>query len=322
MIGIKAIKPYFGGEKLTISTLPEAQKLQGAELDYYNTCGIKNIYDSGAISSFQLAKNASEQLLEEQGMSGDEIDIIIFIKSRITDHFISSEATRLKHELKAENAFTFTVSDLGCTDSTLAIKLANDMLIANRSANNVLLVYGSKKFTPERFRYPVTITGDCGIACLISRTEDNQIIDVKIDTNGKYWDLFKIEYKDRAFEQYKEECSDVRKYGFELAIESKNRFAELNEKILAENDLSMTDISHFMMQNISLRAFDYYEQAFGFKLSPFCRMNLAEYGHNGPADILLNYHEALKSGMLQKDSKVLIMNNSPVAAWSSILIQV
>jgi 3-oxoacyl-[acyl-carrier-protein] synthase III len=322
MIGIKAIKPYFTGEKVSIGNLPEALKLQGPELDYYNTCGIKTIYDSGDLSSYDLAKAASEQLLEEQGIAGNEIDFIIFIKSRIPEHFISSEATRLKSDLKADKAFTFSVSDLGCADSTLAIKLAKDLLTANRSANHVLIVYGSKLFTPDRFRYPVTITGDGAAACLIGRTEDNAIIDVQMESNGKYWDLFKIEYKDRVFDQYKEECSDIRKYGFELAIESKNRFRDINDKIIGENGLTKEDISHFMMQNISQRAYDYYEQAFEFKLSPFCKMNLTEYGHTGAADILLNYHAGINSGMFQKGAHVLIMNNSPVAAWSSMLIKV
>lgn len=322
MIGIQAIKTYFTGEKIAVENLPEAKNLSGPELEYYNTCGIKSIYDSGDISSYQLALMASEQLLSEQGMSGDDIDIIIFIRSRIPDHFISSEATRLKKDLKADKAFTFSVSDLGCTDSTLALKLAKDLLIANRSATNVLITYGSKKFTPERFRYPVTITGDGGVACLVTRTEDNEILDVQIDSNGKYWDLFKIDYKDRAFEKYKEECTNVRSYGFELAIESKNRFTDLNEKILSENDLTSADIAHYMMQNISARAYDYYEQAFNIKISPFCKMNLSAYGHNGAGDILMNYQSLLSSGMLQKESKVLIMNNSPVAAWSTLLIKV
>lgn len=322
MIGIKAIKPYFTGRKVNIGELPEAANLQGPELEYYNTAGIKSVYDSGDASSYDLAKGACEQLIAEEGLSGSDIDIIIFIRSRIPDHFISSEATRLKRDIGAAKALTFSISDLGCTDSTMAIRLAKDLLIANRQANNVLITYGSKKFTPERFRYPVTITGDGGIACLISRTEDNEIIDVQLDSNGNYWDLFKIEYKDRAFDQYKEACSDVRKYGFELALESKNRFTDLNKRILSDNGLSSPEIGYFMMQNISGRAYDYYEQAFNIKLSPFCRMNLSQYGHLGAADILLNYQTGISSGMMQKGSHALIMNNSPVAAWSSLLIKV
>ncbi len=322
MIGIKAIKSYFVGNKISLENLPEATLLKGEELDHYNTTGIKTVYDSGDISSYQLALGAAQKILDEEEMSPESIDIIIYIKSRVPDFLISSEATRLKHDLKTEKALTFSISDLGCVDSTMAIKLAKELLIANTSAQNVLITYGSKQFTPSRFRFPVTITGDGGVACIIGRTEQNKIIDVQIDSNGNYWDLFKLEYKDRSFEEYQETCSDIRKYGFELALESRNRFMDLNQKIAADNGRELANVNHFLMQNITIRAYDYYQDAFGFKLSPFCRMNLSQYGHLGAADILLNYQTLQQAKILKKGATVIVMNNSPVAAWSSILIEV
>lgn len=321
MIGIKAITSYFSGEKTSIQDLSEMDQLQGEELEYYNHVGIKTIYNAEDTSSYQLALGASQKLINQEDITGNHIDVIIFIKSRLPDHFISSEATRLKHDIGADNALTFSVSDLGCVDSTLAIKMAKDLLTANPLYKNVLITYGSKKFTPERFRYPVTLTGDGGMACLIGRTEHNKILDVQIESNGNYWDLFKIEYQDRSFEDYKEVCSDTRKYGFELALESRNRFSELNKRILSDSGLVMDDVKNVMMQNISARAYTYYEDAFNIKLSPFCKMNLSQYGHLGSADIVLNYQLGLQSKMIKKDSYALLMNNSPVAAWSSILIQ-
>ena len=321
MIGIKAISTYFEGEKTPVSNLPETTSLEGEELEYFNATGIKTIYNAGDLSSYDLALGASKKIMETEGIEANQIDIIIYIKSRVPDFLISSEATRLKHDLKAEQALTFSISDLGCVDSTMAIKLAKELLMANSDANTVLIAYGSKQFTPSRFRFPVTITGDGGVACLIGRTEQYQILDVQIDSNGHYWDLFKLEYKDRTYDQYKESCSDRRKYGFELALESRNRFSDLNEKILSKNGLTPSDIDHYLMQNIAVRAFDYYQDAFDIKLSPFCRMNLSQYGHLGAADILLNFQTLQKAKMLKPNSNVLIMNNSPVAAWSSILIK-
>jgi 3-oxoacyl-[acyl-carrier-protein] synthase-3 len=50
-------------------------------------------------------------------------------------------------------------------------------------------------------------------------------------------------------------------------------------------------------------------------------MNLGQYGHLGSADILLNYQLGLQAKMIKPGSRVLILNNSPVAAWSTILIK-
>jgi 3-oxoacyl-[acyl-carrier-protein] synthase-3 len=238
------------------------------------------------------------------------------------ERFISSEVARLQYDLKANHALSFALSNLGCADSSMAIKLAMDHLAANRKAGRVLICYGNKLISNYRFRHPVTIMGDGGVAALITRTGENTIKDIHIETNGHYWDLFKLEYQGKRSDEYKEECSDIRKYGFELAIESKNRFSVINQSMLDRNGLTKQDIGHYMLQNISGRAYEYYQSALDIAISPICPMNLSRYGHLGAGDIFLNYQTGLEAGILRKGVRVLMMNNSPVAAWSSILIEV
>lgn len=322
MTGIQSIKTYTPGTAVPVFSLREKETLDENELAYFTSCGVDTVYDSGEITSYELARGACEQLLQETGTEAASIDLIIYLQSRMPEHFISSESTRLQHDIKARNAISFAITNLGCADSSMALKLAKDFLTANRKANHVLICYGNKLFSNYRFRNPVTILGDGGVAALISKTADHKIADVQIQTNGHYWDLFKLEYRDKSFTQYKEECSDLRKYGFELAIESKNRFREINDMILERNGLSRQDVHHFLLQNISSRAYEYYQSAFDIRISPICAMNLARYGHLGAGDVFLNYQTGVSSGIFQKGEKVLIMNNSPVAAWSSILIEV
>lgn len=322
MPGIQSIKTYTPGLPVPIQRLHDVTILNKDELAYFNTCGITTVYDSGSITSYELAKGACERLLQETGTEAASIDCIIYIQSRLPDQFISSEATRLQHDIKANNALSFAISNLGCADSSMALKLAKDFLAANPKAGNVLICYGNKQVSPYRFRYPVTIVGDGGIAALVTRTTDHVITDIHIETNGHYWDLFKLEYRNKNFDQYKEECSDIRKYGFELAIESKNRFAAINGAMLNRHALSKHDIDHFILQNISSRSYEYYEAAFDISISPLCAMNLDSFGHLGAGDILLNYQTGVQMGIFKKGEKVLIMNNSPVAAWSSVLMEV
>ncbi|WP_143305904.1 ketoacyl-ACP synthase III family protein [Chitinophaga vietnamensis] len=322
MTGIQHISTFTPGTPVAIAQLPEKATFNDTELSYFNTCGINTVYDSGDISSYELALGASEKLLQESGTDPAAIDLIIYLQSRMPEQFISSEATRLQRDIKATNAVSFAVSNLGCADSSMALKLARDFLTANRRASNVLICYGNKLFSRYRFRNPVTILGDGGIAALISKSSDHKITDIMIQTNGHYWDLFKLEYRNKSADQYKEECSDVRKYGFELAIESKNRFKEINDTLLERNAIAREQVSHFLLQNISTRAYEYYQSAFDIKISPVCAVNLSQYGHLGAGDIFLNYQTGIQSGLFQKGEKVLIMNNSPVAAWSSVLIEV
>lgn len=322
MIGIKDIATFFPVSTLSAADLPGGTALSADERAYFSTVGIEQVRVAEQDNGYALGKNAAMQLLEKNNIEGDDIQLIINIQSRLPEYFMSSSSAKLQSELHATNALVLAISDLGCTDMSMALKLAKDFLTANDAAEHVLICYGNKPYSPSRYRFPVTIYGDGGIAVLVGRTERNRIIDVDIRTEGKYWDLFKVEYLGKTFEQYQEVCTNHRRYSFELAIESKMRFAGLNNDILEKNELERADISHYILQNISLRAYEFYETAFGVKLSPVCKHNLQQYGHLGPADVMLNYKAGIESGLFRAGEKVLIMNNSPVASWSTILIEV
>jgi 3-oxoacyl-[acyl-carrier-protein] synthase III len=322
MIGIKSIASAFPEVLLPAGEIPGRELLKEQELEYFNGVGIDTVPVTTDLNGYPLAKAAAEKLLNQSNITGEELDLIILIQCRLPEYFMSSSSTRLQQDLQAKKALVLSISDLGCADMSMALKLAKDFLVANRQAENVLICYGNTPYSNSRYRFPVTIYGDAGIAVLVGRTEENKIVDVDIRTDGKYWDLFKVEYRDRKFEDYREECTSLRKYGFELAIESKMRFSAINSDILQRNGLGREDVRHYILQNISNRAYEFYETAFNVTLSPVCRYNLRRYGHLGPADIMLNYQAGMDKGLFQRGDKVLIMNNSPVAAWSAVIIEV
>jgi 3-oxoacyl-[acyl-carrier-protein] synthase-3 len=322
MIGIRAISPFLPGQKNPVTCLPEVTDLTASGSSLFFSTGIKSVLDAVGYSGYDLAHEASKKIMDEEGISAVDIDLIIFVKSRLPDSFSTSEATRLQHDLGAKKALAYTISDLGCTDMSMALKQSMDFLAANGDAENVLICYGCKPVTSKRYRHPVTINGDGGIAVLVGRTDNNRLLDIEMKINGSYWNLFKTEYLNKSFDDYCEIVMDERKYGFELAMESRNVFHELNQKILQRNNLDKTKIRHYLLQNISSRAFQFYESAYDIKISPVCPVNLAQYGHLGPADVMLNYHTGVANSFFKKGDYVLIMNNSPVAAWSSLLVQV
>lgn len=322
MIGIKSIASAFPEVLLPADEIPGRELLKEQELEYFNGVGIDTVPVTTDLNGYPLAKAAAEKLLSQSNMNGEELDLVILIQCRLPEYFMSSSSTRLQQDLQAKKALVLSISDLGCADMSMALKLAKDFLVANRQAENVLICYGNTPYSNSRYRFPVTIYGDAGIAVLVGRTEENKIVDVDIRTDGKYWDLFKVEYRDRKFDEFREECTSLRKYGFELAIESKMRFTAINSDILQRNGLSREDIRHYILQNISNRAYEFYETAFNVTLSPVCRYNLRRYGHLGPADIMLNYQAGMDKGLFQRGERVLIMNNSPVAAWSAVIIEV
>lgn len=320
MICIKNIEVFHSENKIPITELIENENLIELQKDYFEGCGVKGIYESKELSSLDLAVEAAHKT--QQNFS-EKIDYVIYIKSRIPEYFISSEAARLQQSLNLDNdTKIITLSDYGCADSSIAISLATDLL-ANEKINNILILYGSKKYLNSRFRYPVTVMTDMGVSCIVGKSDSEKypaIIDIEIQTNGKYHDLFKIDYKGKPIEEYEEKCKSLREYNFELALESRNAFTNINNKILERNGLTYDDVPYFIMQNISLNAFYFYEEFFNIKFAQECYKNL-ESGHAGAADIILNLKTLQEQKTENKDNWVIMMNNSPVACWATILIK-
>jgi len=322
MMGIKDIVSYFEGDRIAVSDLLERAALEPAERQYFGATGIETVYHANGADGYHLARSAAQKLMERNKVSGQDIDLIIYIQNRLPPYLMSSSTARLQHDLGAVNAVGFSLADLGCTDMSMALQLAHDFLAGHSEAGLVLICYGNSPYTPSRFRYPVTINGDGAVALFVSRTADNRVVDINIKMKGAYWDLFKVDCGDRTYAAYKEECSSQRKYGFELAIESRLQVQALNEKALSKSGLVKEEVAHHLLQNLTLRSFEVYENAFEISIANVCRYNLRRYGHLGPADIMLNYQAGLETGLFQKGEYVLLMNNSPVASWSNILIEV
>ncbi|MEU1163515.1 3-oxoacyl-[acyl-carrier-protein] synthase III C-terminal domain-containing protein, partial [Streptomyces sp. NPDC005921] len=77
-----------------------------------------------------------------------------------------------------------------------------------------------------------------------------------------------------------------------------------------------------LMQNVTASAYDFYTSLLGLPIHPVCGRHLAEYGHLGAADVVLNMDALLAGGELDQGDLVLVLNNSQVAAWAVTLWEV
>jgi 3-oxoacyl-[acyl-carrier-protein] synthase III len=323
-VGIKAASFFFPDKRQKTDTLEEYASLCSEEEIYritFNNTGIKYIREAGLMDATELAIAAASDLFKTSNIDRGDIDCVVYLQGRSPTYLMSSELTRLTNVLSIENAFSISLTDLGCVDISSALIIAKQF-IESGAYKNILICYGSRPVAQKRFRFPVTVLGDGGMAILVSSSPTNKLIDYKLTTNGKHWDLYSVDYKNLPYEKWHETCKNLGQYSFELALESKKKFEQMNQEILQEHHITYDQINYFLMQNISKGAFDFYEEAFDISFAKVCRSNLLNFGHLGPMDIILNYFSLLETQKCCKGDKVLVMNNSPVAAWSSLLFEV
>jgi 3-oxoacyl-[acyl-carrier-protein] synthase-3 len=156
---------------------------------------------------------------------------------------------------------------------------------------------------------------------VVSRDGPVRIRDLLVETSGAYWDLFQVDYRDRPSFRWREECTSYPRHSFQLAVETRNRLQALAGRALRGNGLRPEDVACYLSQNLSTSTFQVYEELFGMSIAETCLANLRSYGHLGPNDILLNLYRAIEQGKLPDGGRALVLNASPAAAWSVLVVE-
>ncbi|MFD7162846.1 3-oxoacyl-ACP synthase [Streptomyces violascens] len=304
-------------------TLPIAgvRTLDETERATRDALGIDTVRADDRLSSVTLAERAALRALEQAGLDARDLGALVMVESRVQETFLSSEATQLQHRLGADNATTFSVGGLGCVSITPALLTARGLLAADPALDHVLVVHGSKPAAALRYRHPVTVNGDAGQALLLSRRGRTRVLDIAQLTNGRYWDLFHVDYRDRPTTQWREQCTEPTTYTFRLAMETRHHLSAMLDDLLRRNGIGRGDIAGFVSQNLSAGSFTFLEDALDIALLPACRENLRQYGHLGPNDVFLNLRTALDRKELAPGGLAVLINVSPVAAWSLLLVE-
>ncbi|WP_084413506.1 3-oxoacyl-ACP synthase [Desulfovirgula thermocuniculi] len=135
-----------------------------------------------------MAVEAARRALN--GIDPEEIDAIIYFGSEYKDYYVWSIATHIQERIKAKNAFAFEIMSL-CASFAVAVKVAKDMLLADRELNTILLVMATKE--GDLINYENLSTrfmfnfGDGAAACILRRGHaKNQVLGSAILTDGRF----------------------------------------------------------------------------------------------------------------------------------------
>jgi 3-oxoacyl-[acyl-carrier-protein] synthase-3 len=168
-------------------------------------------------------------------------------------------------------------------------------------------------------RYPVTVVGDGAYAMTMVRGGRPALRAHRMRTDGRFHDLFRVDYKQGPWYEWREVCQSPSRYRFELATMSQVVLGELVDLVLADAGVTRDDVATTLMQNVTAGAYDFYTTLLGLPIHPICGRHLERYGHLGAMDVVLNLDRLAAGGEFEPGSLVLVLNNSPVAAWAVTL---
>ncbi|MGX6607633.1 3-oxoacyl-[acyl-carrier-protein] synthase III C-terminal domain-containing protein [Micromonosporaceae bacterium Da 78-11] len=319
MIGIGAVTCVLPEIFTAVADLPEFAMLGHDEAEFARSAsGVATVGVLDGETATDLAVRACRDLVA----AGASPDTLMVVAPRAPDVLLGSDACRVQADAGLTGAFAFTVDGLGCTGSSAAWALARDLLVADPARETVLITHGSRPTGMDRIRFPVAVIGDGAYAMTMVRGGRPALRAHRMETDGSFHDLFQVDYKQAPWYEWREECQSPDRYRFELAMHSRLRLGSLVDGVLADAGISKDGVRATLMQNVTVGAFEFYERLLGLPVHPVCRTNLTRYGHLGAMDVVLNLQHLLASGDVASGDVVLVLNNSPVAAWAATLWEV
>ena len=317
-VGIGEIRCVLPDEAIPVTALPEFANLDEEAADFAEHCGIKTVGEFGDLTGAELAARACRELLA----GTKEPDLLLLVGARAPDVLLGSDVCRVQADSGLSGTFSFTVDGLGCTGSSAAWSLARDLLTAQPERDSVLIAHASRPTGVNRVRYPVTVVGDGGFAMTMVRGGRPALRAHRMATDGRFHDLFRVDYRRAPWYEWREECQSPDRYRYELALHSQARLGRMVDEVLAEAGLTKDCVGAVLMQNVTASAYGFYEELLGVAIHPMCGENLARYGHLGAMDVVLNLDRLIAGGEVESGDHVLVLNNSPVAAWAVTLWEI
>ncbi|CAA9287667.1 MAG: hypothetical protein AVDCRST_MAG41-4135 [uncultured Corynebacteriales bacterium] len=318
-VGIGAVRCLLPTGFTAVTDLPEMRRLGAREKEFVAQSGVRTVGVFAGRTPADLAAQASRELLAGAPREPDQL---ILIGPRAPEVLIGSDACQVQFESGLRDTFPFTLDGLGCAGSSAAWSLARDLIVADPSRESVLITYASRPTGADRIRYPVTVIGDGAFAMTLVRGGRPVLRAHRMAADGRFHGLFRVDYKNSPPEQWREECRDDDQYKFDLAMQSRSRLGRLVDEVLAAEGVTKADIATTLMQNVTASAYTFYQRSLGLRIHPVCAEHLAEFGHLGAMDVVLNLDRVLSAGELRRGDLMLVLSNSPVAAWTVTLWEI
>jgi len=296
---------------------PESRRkaLEGLGLNRVRICGDKQLYD--------LVLEAASKAIEEAAITARDIDLILDY-STWSGESLSSESSskrsqglsfahRLSADLGAETSMILSFKVGGCAGLHVAIKTALGWMSMDESIQTVLLITGDAPPQGNRSLLPITIHGDAGSAVILRREvgEGPTLLGVEAMTLGHLHNAITMVRKNGQPDIVVDALCMEREV---MPVYFLNMLVVVN-KALAASSVSLNDINHFIYSNISRRDREGFCKMLGLPKGSLPATPMAEYGHTFASDLVINYVNMRREGLIRPGQFLLFASAGIGFTW-------
>jgi 3-oxoacyl-[acyl-carrier-protein] synthase-3 len=264
-----------------------------------------------------IALPAAQAALEEAGLEGREIDLIV-VATVTPDMAFPSTGAILGDLLGAPDAACYDLS-AGCTGFMYALAQAYGM-IAGGLASKALVVGGDvlSKILDWEDRSTLVLFGDGAGAVVLERVEDGGFLGFELGAEGAGGvHLWLPGSGSRAFDEsekyVKMNGREVFKFATRVLVSSA-------EKLLAECGRSVDEVDVYVPHQANVRIMDHAARKLGIPGQKMV-VNVDRYGNTSSGSIPLALADARSDGRLRDGALVLMTGMGAGLTWGSSLIE-
>ncbi len=283
----------------------------------------RHILKHGATSD--MAAKATQQVLQQRGITADEIDLII-VATISPDMFFPSTACLIQDKIGAKNAWGF---DLSAACSGFLYALVAGTQFIETGAYKKVIVVGSDKMssiTDMTDRNTCVLFGDAAAAVLLEPSADAStgIIDFKLYCDGSGKDHLNMKAGGSLHPASKETVEKRMHY---LYQDGKSVFkvavigmANVSAEIMERNHLTGKDVDWLVPHQANLRIIDACAERMGLDKSKVM-VNINRYGNTTAATIPLCLSEWWHNGNLKKGQTLVLASFGAGYTWGAVLVK-
>jgi 3-oxoacyl-[acyl-carrier-protein] synthase-3 len=280
-------------------------------------------YAAADESTSDLAIKAARNCLEKTGFEAAHLDAIILATSS-PDRIQPATATRVQHELGAEQAFAFDINSV-CSGAVYGIYLA-DAMIRARTCERVLLVASevySRLLNRDDFStYPYF--GDGAGAVLFGASDDDAhgVVDSVLKTDGSGADAVQVPAGGTMMSAL--DLANRRDAFFQMDGKGVYAFAtrrapEIACELLQKTGIDKDRITFVVTHQANLNIIKEIASRTGIPFEKFV-VNLDRYGNTAAASILLGLDDLFESGRVADGDLIMTIGFGGGLSWGANLI--
>ncbi len=281
----------------------------------------RRIADPGTATS-DIAYDACVRALESASVEPGELDAII-VGTVTPDYIFPSTACLLQSRLGARHIMAFDVL-AGCSGFMYALQ-AGKGIIDGGNAKKVLIVGAETLSTIMDFqdRSTCILFGDGAGAAVISASDTPGVMSITMGANGSQWQLL---YMPGGGSRIPASEDSIRNRAHFLKMAGQEVFKEAVKAIESSSleairlaDLTPDDIDLFIPHQANYRILEAVRKRIGLPEEKVFS-NLDRYGNTSSASVPIALDEAVRSGRVKKDDKILISVFGAGFTWGAAVI--